>query len=761
MSPVPPPPAGTFVPSEDWSNDDSFDFDSPSPSNSPSRSHDQHAKSPGHRPRLSGTINSSSPLRQSYAQPPLPVEDDEEDGFDFDDTPAGDGTDSFPAFSSTPPVGMETMGTVRNLNLAGKVVGSGPNGVGTITKLVPKSQSSALSQGSIRMKNAAVAKAWEDDLDLDDLGFEDDGNWKDKLVSKSGTGASESSLALRPAKDTGKEMPGADALDGFDDLEEEDREATLKAGATLKARLPPPRPKTATTTTPPTVNTEVLDLADDADFDLPLNLTNLNLASRSSSSSTSLSKSKGAGPRSSMASSDWDSGGAKTDWWSENGTPSHKRLSETSGTSISDGLSSAKGKSKAIGSADSPNRFVTERAEEEEDMEEGLVMPTKLFFATTSKRELDHLLDRKRKPQFASVAPQENGDMTIRGSTLSKRVEEGMEDGLVFEDPGRELTMNRLTMGKKARSRSHIPIAIAPKRSTTSTPSSSRIAAAAVPGTGVGGARYPSHDILGRTGLPSLRERTQSLASICGHGHGQRSHSAGNVPSLHPARTTETPPPSLRSIVQPSALDASPSKGIDHYRSRSGQLPPTPSVPSTPSRGLRHQKSHHLLTSPSTAKALSKKQSLSSLTPAIGLHTLNEDGETPLKPQAYASASSSRLTMPTSSSKAKTRPPISSVFPMLRPASSPPQASMSTRSKLRHAPDMGGGMRVKRRDWGDGTELEGIEDLEVEAIEEKEKKSSWSKSRSKCMSHHFSSLSSSSMRSFSNSSGHGARADSS
>lgn len=728
---------------------------------------------------------SSSPLRQSHARanPNSNNNDDDDDDFDFDN--ADDGTDSFPALPIKPSMGGTIKRLTLNHDLQQTVVGSGPNGVGTITKFVPKKSpalAGALSKGSIRMKDAAVAKAWEDDLDLDDL--DDEGDWKGRLASKSksksagGADGGPPSLGtpggmlLRPVDRTGEmEMPGADALDGFDDLEEEDREATLKASATLKAHLPPPRPKT---TTPPTVNTDILDLGDDADFDLPLNLTNLNLASRSSSSSQSQRQnSTGAGagggqrgPRSSMAGSDWDSGGTRTDWWSENGTPS-KRLSETSGTSISDGhglnsvhaSASAKGKSRADPHTPSHVRgtqvaIARDGAEEEEDMEEGLVIPSKLFFTTTSKRELDDLLDRKRKPQFASAvghSPFEHGDMTIRAGGGGGRVEEGMEDGLVFEDQGRELTMNRLTLSKKARSRSrsHIPIPAGMKR-LTATPSSTITSTVRAGGST---ARHPSHDILGRAGLPSLRERTQSLVGH-GHGYGLRSHSAGNVPTLAPAHSHSSTRPNdgdTQRAPAPGPGDGSPSKMSDHYRSRSSHLPGSASIPSTPSRGLRHQKSHHLLTSPSPSKpsaALSKKQSLSSLTSAGVLHTLVEDGEsTPHKhphPQAYAPASNSRLTMPTSSSKAKARPPISSVFPMAHAhtpsssSSSPPapSAPLSTRSKIRQAGAAsgavlaGGGMRVKRRDWGDGTELEGIEDLEVD-VNEKDSKSSWSKARAK------------------------------
>jgi hypothetical protein len=83
-------------------------------------------------------------------------------------------------------------------------------------------------------------------------------------------------------------------------------------------------------------------------------------------------------------------------------------------------------------------------------------------------------------------------------------------------------------------------------------------------------------------------------------------------------------------------------------------------------------------------------------------------------------ASTSRLTLPTSSSRAKQRPPISSVFPHPdRPGRSDfvsgPWAS-SDQHMMTPVPRRTKTMEMPRRakTWGDGTELEGIEDLMVE-----------------------------------------------
>lgn len=842
MSPLPPPPpAGTIVPSDDWTDDASFDF------TEELRSPSKPAATAMARVSLGGL---GSPSRQSFARPhstakPALNDDDDDLDFDFDDEGENkDGTDSFPALnsrfpSSTPVITHSTPFNVNaniksrpgsasasksaSKNLSSIVMGSGPGGIGTITKLASKP--TPLPKGSIKLKAAAVSKAWEEDMDFDDLDLgdgdgdgNDDGDWKTKLLNgpkghipgatkvAAGSIGLDGGLSLGPLIMRTRVMPDANALDDLDDFglddEEEDREATLKASATLKARLPPPRPKTVLPTTTSTTQTplpqpraimEDDNLDNDADFELPLNLTNLNLASRSGSSTRSQQPKQS---RMSGVSLDWDSpgtststsgggGGPKTGWWSE--SPS-KRFSEASGTSISDGITPAKGgKGKGkeanpvLGNGNGngegkPKLMLSGSTMEAEDMEDGLVLPTKGFFATTSKRELDSLLDRKRKPQFAAHNANANaGDITLRpGTSQSGRgFEEGMEDGLVFEDHGKELTMNRLTMGKKARSQ--IPIAMKRTTGTRLVPKDrtrereharDTIHQMQTLGNRI---RHPSHDLLGRTpALNALRDRAQSTA-------GHRSHSTGNVGTgtIKPFSPTRPASPPLqqgspsKSSASGSGFDRERDRDRETLRSRSGQPFSSMYPPSTPRSGLRHQKSHQVLSSPSPAKSsgssLMKKQSLSSLhdtytASTVGssvLQTLAEDPNATVQvtgemKERYHN-STSRLTMPTSSSKAKSRPPISAVFPMQLNANAntnaqasaststpgPPPHShtqsppLSTRSKIRQGHM---GVHPKRRDWGDGTELEGIEDLEVD-MDDKEKKSSWSKSaRSKCMS---------------------------
>lgn len=747
MSPVPPPPAGTIVPTDDWTDDASFDFDA-----SPSK---PVASSSFLRPMMP-----ASPLRRSLNNAHAYEEEEEDLDFDFDEK---DGTDSFPAFPSSATLTSKSGSGPSMKHVSSTVMGTGPNGIGVITKLSSAPKPAVISnKGSLKLKNAAVAEAWEDDMDFDDLdlGGDDDGgeDWKAKL-GKPPTLVKPSSggLAIRR-----REMPGPDALDDldfdFDEEEEEDKEATLKANATIKAMLPPPRPRpaqTADTTIKqkPKVVEEDEEEDEDADFELPLTLHNLSLATRTAHPASGSGSRQ---PRTSVISNatDWDSPGnststssKKAEFWG--GTPPAKRFSETSGTSISDGLASAKKSTFGL-------RKDGDVQEEEEDMEDGLVLPSKTFFSNTSKRELDHLLDRKRKPQYASTTGDTNGSSAhghghshSHSYSLARPsvVDEGIEDGLVFEESGKELTMNRLTMGKRIRARSQIPIAV--KKTGTNTTSGTGTTRLVPknrfdgPAATASSPRHTSHDI---------RERAHSTLGLGLGGGGYRSHSAGNA-HAH----VNAPAPAPASVIQPFSPTRPTSPPATIHRSRSGQLLSNLSSaglagagagaapPMTPSR-LRHQKSYHTLSSPSPTPGgsgtLSRKQSLSALQdpgPSTLSHptlqTLHEDmSSTGGSPVKYHN-STSRLTMPTSSSKAKSksRPPISNIFPMTPSASQAQQqagaAPLSIRSKIRAGPSM---MRVAKHAYSDGSELEGIEDLDVGDFD-KDKKSSLPRSiRSKC-----------------------------
>lgn len=592
---------------------------------------------------------------------------------------------------------------------------------GTLKSKIKTSGMGTIKPGDVKLdKGKAVlgmglpARKLLPEADLDDLGFDlDEEIHVDKGKAKTPKKPMTTKFFTRPLP---KNLPGPDALDDldvFDDFNED--EATIKASAAMKALLPPPRirPPPPPTLAKGAVKEDDLDMDDD--FALPLNLTNLTLATRPDAT--------GRGPRTSVASTntDWNSPTTSTSNDRFDSPPS-KRFSETSATSLSDGPNSSK-----------PLPTTPSSQVEDEDMEDGLVLPSKSFFKSTSKRELNRLLDRRRRPEYPPTKQRiDVGDMSMQ---------EGLEDGLVFDDPKSELTRKRLVKSKEARSQIPIPTRRSPNGKFSGMPPP--------PPMNFG------RDSPGRY----TRERTQSSV-----GMGHRSHSTGNS-TLHGSPsylashahahasgsgTSGLPPPSgsgfkaFFSPTRPKSPLQSPGVNTKE-RSRSGQAFVPMRVPQTPERGLRHQKSSSHLPSPtqhSSSSSIVRKQSLSSLkdqtqtgaraafSSISSLHSLAEE---PTKP-GYATSSGSRLRDPThaSSSKVKQRLPLHGVFPPSSSSSSstsrisglPPSgnSTSSTRSRLLHA-------QMKRRPYGDGTELEAIEDLEVG--DEDRDKGSWGSMRSR------------------------------
>ncbi|ODN74155.1 hypothetical protein L202_07607 [Cryptococcus amylolentus CBS 6039] len=483
-----------------------------------------------------------------------------------------------------------------------------------------------------------------------------------------------------------KTRPGAQALDDFPDLEDEDQ-ATLKAGATIKALLPPPKGNKPSVSSIPDAPAEDPEL--EADFALPLNLTNLALASQPAA------KPRRKGPRDSAAStvvSEWDSPGAssaasgrKQGWgWGSEDSPSGKRKSETSATSVSDDLEKEETKKEG------------DMLDEEEDLESGLVFEP-AFFSSDRAKDLNSILDRKRRPQFAHQPQTPPG--ARRGG------DDSFEDGLMLDEPGVELSRHRLRAQKRARDKLPAPSStlrkgIQPQPQKTVVKEREK-------------AWEKQREAAWGRNTPVQRERTQSSL-----GMSLRSHSVSTV-------ARETPR---------GAEPAVTGREKEAMRSRSGHLhsmlPPPPPVPSsqppTPSSSrLRHQKSHYQIGAPPQSPSLTRKQSLSSLQDAIaernfGTHHIDALPPPPVPTNRYHN-STSRLTMPTSSSRAKIRPPVTSLFP----ASSPSSASTTMsdqrdrdreiRSRMYSTPiPRMVDVPKKSRNYGDGTELDGIDDLRVE-----------------------------------------------
>lgn len=601
-------------------------------------------------------------------------------------------------------------------------MGTGPKGAGTIVKLGGSRESRSVpSSGvlaeAVDARARALERSWEADIGVDDFekAFGEEEDKSATLKLKGGLPDLEGKRLFLSEK----EFAGADVLIDFMDLDDEDQ-ATLKAGATIKALLPPPR----------TRKYEPATLEDglEADFALPLNLTNLTLAKQPAS------RYRRTGPRDSIASAvnseSWGSpstsvSGKKYGWGSED-SPSGKRFSETSATSISDGLAENNAKEK-------------DELYAEENLEDGLEFePT--FFAASRAKELNSILDRKRRPEYAPAPSPRRDTQRTAGDSF--------EDGLILDDPVVELSRHRLRVQKRARDRHPPTLHKGQPQKNVVKERGKAWEKQREQGWGRNTPVPPPHG--------SIRERTQSGIGGFGGlgllGLALRSHSVSTV---------------VRDSSRPSGVGVS-GREKEAMRSRSGHLldiapPPipmssTPSQPPTPSASrLRHQKSHFHLAVPSRSPSLTRKQSLASLQDAMAQRQIESGSgigsqfeQLGLPPGSSSNHSSigakdrdryhnspSRLTMPTSSSRAKVRPPVSSIFPKADLTTSttftatstqnpfPPHSTMSMGSRLTPASNFATSsspayaMMMKmnssrRKLYGDGTELDGIDDLRID-----------------------------------------------
>jgi hypothetical protein len=446
----------------------------------------------------------------------------------------------------------------------------------------------------------------------------------------------------------------------------------------------------------------------EADFALPLTLDHLKLASRKEYPATTL---RHRTSRSSLLSTT-----SRSDWDKEIGDgirSSHFASPSTSSTSITSGSMPVTDHSEVDIHAKS-----IMVADEDEDFEQDLVLPTTSFFSTGRTRELNSLLDSKRRShlqnqphgQNTQTFTKQNGtydSSTFKPSRLTRATissaaksrydphEEAFEDGLVLEEEGAELNQTRLSRLRKAR----LPPA---------TPSKSL-------------ASGYKRDASGRGGVEGgdlFRERRTS---------GKIENPEGKTRKVDSGR------------VMVDAISSMPSA----------------TGPFSPHR-LRPRKSHSRLNdrlAPSPGPSLIKKQSLASLRDAMaqnGEHggvpsyvaptassaarqaaksreRFSEAAHQPLPPSPNRPRTPSdreqnahRQTVPVSASKSKSRPAVGSAF--IRPSSS---ASNPCHSTLPHS-FMSSTMTVAQvlkkpknlRTYGDGTELEGFDDLVVDRSKE-------------------------------------------
>ena len=514
----------------------------------------------------------------------------------------------------------------------------------------------SVPSGTVLASARAIERAWENDVDFDSLEGED---MDEVPLGKR--------LSLSPPKK--RIMPGPDALDEID-LDHDD-EATLKAGATIKAMLPPRK--------------KPMEDEIETDFVLPLNVKNLTLATASHHHPRL--------PR--LPHSPSTSSGKKSGTFSWDDSP--KRRSETSVTSLTDTSKLVKEKDADV-------------FNEEEDMEDGLVIPSGTFFSSGRAKELNKILDRKRRAPAPPSHRRQGTDETFRTG------DDSIEDGLVFDNPRADLSRKRLDRAVKART----PNSLLSKK--------------ALKGGAVREARERAWEKQREQGwgrhvpsqpLPGSAQRAQSSLGFTG-----RSQSSGATALKDLA------------IGPMKRLDTTPSQDSTISRARMHSMamlpPPIPesrdTVPATPSSRLRHQKSHYHM--PLQSPSLARKPSLASLQDAMSSgvlppvptvpQTLTKP-PTPPEPPGRYHHSTSRLTMPTSSSRAKSRPPLQNVFPKTEftASSSASSIASSSRDPMPRSKSGKGSwgrdqtipstMSVPRkaRKW-DGSELDGIEDIPVD-----------------------------------------------
>lgn len=525
----------------------------------------------------------------------------------------------------------------------------------------------------------------------------------------------------------GANLVGDEAIDW--DADFDDRESTLKPGnkVTVKAvmaqgtiRNSLAGSRKATTAAPPA---EAEDDDDDMDaaFALPDTLSNLNLATRAADVQEARRRAQST-PHSlrhrSSLSSIVSSNAASSDWDSPKAGEAHKTGKHADRSSIGGASSSASSSSLPVtdrdggGHASSPSARgrpsvdVVTSADEDEDIADGLIIPSATFFSSGRIHELNRLLDMKRKPAAATgeqmrtrhpggaeptTAPRyarPTGASAARSAaTRYDPRDDDIEDGLVLAFGGQELTSTRLRRLRNGR-------ALQQQQQAD-----------------VGSSAWSP-------GPPQGRPRVSS-----GDADRPRVISAGQ-------RWPQSP--SKRDV------EASQASGTGS-RSHQTLMPP----PATPSR-LRHQASHSQLGAggggnllpPRSPGRLAKKASMQELNEAAGGSLGRHDSriglglrDTALLGDGYGTVSGSasagsvagsRLLRPTASSQAKERPPLHAFDAGSRsgsPTADPHFAAGRPRSVSPIASTGAIGMRLLRRPkgpsgpYGDGSELDAIEDL--------------------------------------------------
>lgn len=421
----------------------------------------------------------------------------------------------------------------------------------------------------------------------------------------------------------------------------------------------------------------------------------------------------------------------------------------------------------------------------DEDSLEGILLPDPLFFTRlNSNARLQNLIDLKSGKNLAypgSIfrrSTQGRGEDTVRivhpSSEGGPDEDPSFETGLVIED---SLTMGKLSAVRaKARSRT-LPLPKGPgvvgKRALKSTSSV---------GSGVGIVPPQSSRtkdwLKEEDGVTSIKGRKSPLpdqnpSTIGGSSHlplhpsleRRRSDTPTSITIRISSRSTTVGPISSRSSLKPSRSTTSPSidtkasldNSTTHFHSISPTFPPHPCP--TLGLGWDHPTSHAqtLLTRKASLPVLSsptteeRERGLGSRFAAPTASSLARQRDKPdtsshsysPSPSSAGGASQpssprhhpigvtvfapnvvhSRLTLPTSSSRQKVRPALSSTFSQSHLSFPPPTGGLAAR-KSPPAAWLGPGRSEfvsrlrKKRDYGNGTELDSFDDLRVDREKE-------------------------------------------
>ena len=339
----------------------------------------------------------------------------------------------------------------------------------------------------------------------------------------------------------------------------------------------------------------------------------------------------------------------------------------------------------------------TDTDDEEADQLDGLLIPSGLF--DKGPRKLNRILELKKtrpvdaKPKVASPHP-----------------EDDFEIGLVIGDDV-DLSPSRLL--QNAQHPKHAP-ATARSKSMPTQPSVSSLR----PPSRVRGDRAKSPI----NPPPSSIRQFRALAANPPVRTQSYSEALAQPPTSGTFLTTKTAG-SLRGQKSHSGLNPSPTSN-QRRLARKASLPALSDPNQPEASGSGSNSASHSRYEATTASSRAKSQTTSRI------HGLDYFVP-PTRPSTPSSNPAAlRLTMPTSSSRLKARPPVSAVFPNRPPSRSnspliprPPSSLSLQQPRLPTQPPITGSIKVLKRPkrpkaYGDGTELDGFDDLPLDGDKE-------------------------------------------